>query len=378
MSAPHILILHNQPILPRDHPDAESEYEILETGDRVLDILAAAGYRVTRLGVGPNLEALLDALRADPPDAIFNLFEGLATIGQTEATMAGLLDWFELPYTGCPAQSLSMANDKYRAKLLLQAAGLPTPAFFVADRLPCPPSQLRWPVIVKPVTQDASVGIEQGSVVTSQKKLAARVARMLREYGPPVLVEEFVPGREFHVVVMDEPPDSAGRRVQRVLPLAEIAFLHKQENYWPIYSYKAKWKVRSREYRTTPLISPVEIDPALLAQLSDMAIRAFNLFECRDFARIDVRMDAANNFHILEINPNPFINSLAMINGLEAIGRSHEEFIVGMVEAALRRKGQSMYQHLITSAGTAKKVLKVPAPPVAASLPATTDEGVRV
>ncbi|MBL8800111.1 MAG: hypothetical protein JNM56_39885 [Planctomycetia bacterium] len=351
MSSPYVLILHNQPILPPDHPDAASEYEILETGDSVVATLTKAGYRVHRVGVGPDLRKFLETVNSDPPDVIFNIFEGLATIGQTEATMAGLLEWLDIPYTGCPAETLSLANDKYRSKLLLQGAGLPTPAFFSVDQTPCPPCSLRWPVIVKPASQDASVGIEQASVVTSQKRLNFRVARVQREYGPPVLVEEFIPGREFHVNVIDDPADDTGRVTQRVLPLAEIAFLQKDNsNYWPIYSYKAKWKTRSREYRDTPLLSPVELAPDLMAQLSDMSLRAYRLFGCRDFARLDVRMDENNQFYILEVNPNPFINSRAMTNGLEAIGRTHEDFIIGLVEAALRRKGQSAYAQLLAPA----------------------------
>src|SRR5205807_9704492 len=123
------------------------------------------------LAVQRDPSALLARVKKRRPDVVFNLFEGLADNYDTEAHVAGLLEWLELPYTGCPYQTLAMARRKHVTKLLLQGAGLPTAPFYVVTELPVPENPLGWPVIVKPADQDASIGLDQGSVVTDAQKL---------------------------------------------------------------------------------------------------------------------------------------------------------------------------------------------------------------
>src|SRR5260370_2133983 len=189
-----VVILFNEPILPLDHPDADSEHEILDTVDVVHRRLAAAGYEVKRLAIARAPAVLITGLQKLRPDVVFNLFEGLADFGNTEAFVAAILEWLGVPFTGSPYQTLCLARSKPLTKRLLQGAGLPTPAFCVVDELPVPPCPIEWPVIVKPATQDASVGLDQGSVVTDQLRLNERVASLLEAYGPPILVEQFIPG----------------------------------------------------------------------------------------------------------------------------------------------------------------------------------------
>src|SRR5918911_725330 len=204
-----VLILYNEPVLPADHPDADSEYEILYTVGEVHQVLAGAGYEVRRLGVSRDPAALLAGLREHRPDVVFNLFEGLADCADTEAHVAGLLEWLGVAFTGSPAQALRLARRKHLTKRLLRGAGLATAGFFVVEGLPVPECPLEWPVIVKPATQDASVGLDQGSVVTDQGRLEERVAQLLGAYGPPVLVEQFIPGREFNVALVEFDPGRA-------------------------------------------------------------------------------------------------------------------------------------------------------------------------
>lgn len=329
---PKVMVLYNEPVLPANHVEAASEHEVLTTTKIIGDMLVEAGYDVTRLGVGHDPEGLLTGIQGNRPDVVFNLFEGLATDGNTEATVAGLLEWLGVPFTGSPAAALALAHDKVSTKHLLQGAGLPTPGFFLVDALPCPDCPLDWPVIVKPALQDASVGIEQASVVTNQEQLRRRVAHVLERFGPPVLVEQFIPGREFHVMIVED--QGAGLCM---LPLAEIVFLEDDPGCWPIYSYDAKWKTDGREYEMTPLRSPVTLEDEPTERIATIGKQAYRLLGCRDYARIDVRMAPTGELFILEVNPNPFINSAGVINGLKAMGRSHAEFVIGLVEAALWR-----------------------------------------
>lgn len=326
----HVLVLYNQPVLPLDHADAESEHEIINTADTVCGHLRSAGFMVSQLGIARDPEILLAGLRGQRPDVVFNLFEGLADHCETEAVAAGLLDWLDIPYTGCPFQTLVVARDKARTKHLLRGAGLPTPGFLVVDEMPVPPCDLEWPVIVKPAGQDASIGLDQGSVVTDQERLEARVAYLLESYGPPVLVEQFIRGREFNVALIEAPD-------LRVLPPSEILFVETDPDYWPIVTYDAKWKPGSRDYEATPPRYPANVTARLAEKLGGLAKRAFRLLGCRDYARVDFRVRGSRPY-ILEVNPNPcFAPEAGLDGGLQSAGITHAEFTVGLVQAAFAR-----------------------------------------
>src|SRR5262249_20724409 len=225
----------------------------------------------------------------------------------------------------------ALALNKHLTKNLLRGAGLPTPEFFVVEDLPIPECRLEWPVIVKPATQDASVGLDQGSVVTDQRSLNRRVAAMLENYGPPVLVEEFIRGREFNVALIEVPD-------LRILPVSEILFEERDPNYWPIVTYDAKWRPSSREYRATPPRCPAEISRRLAERLSSIAYRAYRLLGCRDYARVDFRVRPSGKPYILEVNPNPdYSPSAGFAGGLRSAGCTHGQFTVELVQTALAR-----------------------------------------
>jgi D-alanine-D-alanine ligase len=333
---PSVLVLFNQPVLPLDHPDAGAEHDVLDTVKNTVAVLTAAGFDVRQLGVSYDPQPLLDEIRHRRPDAVFNLFEGLATQTSTEVSIAALLEWLGVPFTGSPAAALALGRDKIRTKHLLASAGLPTPAFRVVESAPAPAWDGGWPAIVKPACQDASVGIDQGSVVTSQEQLDDRVRYVLDHYGPPVLVEEFVFGREFHVNLVEHGPDPS----PLVLPLAEIAFRQTNPDHWPVYTFSAKWDVDSEEYRSAPLQEGVTIDPELMGRLREIGAKAFRLLLCRDYARLDVRMTDVGDFSVLEVNPNPYLNSQALVSGMEAIGKSHEHLVVELALGAIARGGK--------------------------------------
>jgi D-alanine-D-alanine ligase len=330
-SATRVLILYNQPVLPTDHPDADSEHEVLYTVEEVEKVLRQAGFPVSRLGVERDPAVLVKGLRKHQPDVVFNLFEGLADFGNTEAHVAGLLEWMGIPFTGSPSQTLSLARSKHLAKHLLKGAGLPTPDFFVVEDLPVIDCPLSWPVIVKPSDQDASVGLDQGSVVTSQEQLQDRVAYLLQTYGGPVLVEQFIHGRELCIGVIENPEVQA-------LPVAEILFVETAPGYWPIVTYDAKWKPGSRDYEATPPRYPAQVSPRLQQKLQALAVQAFRLLGCRDYARVDLRLRSAQWPYILEVNPNPDFSPMAGLSGgLQSAGINHGQFTLDLVERALAR-----------------------------------------
>ena len=136
MKSTRVLILYNEPVLPMSHPDAESEHEIFYTVDEVAKTLIAAGFGVTRLGASHDPARMVAAIEKKKPDVVFNLFEGTADQPGTEAVVAGLLEWLQIPFTGCPSGCLGLARTKHVAKTLLQGAGLPTAEFFSVEKGP--------------------------------------------------------------------------------------------------------------------------------------------------------------------------------------------------------------------------------------------------
>jgi D-alanine-D-alanine ligase len=335
MPSKRLTLLYNEPVLPAGHPEAESELEIVETMGIVQRILRNAGFVVSRLGVGNDLQTLIDGLCDQRPDAVFNLFEGLADRPFTEDVVAGVLEWQGIAFTGCPAVALSLARDKQRAKYLMRGADLPTAPFFTVHHTPVPKCRLTWPVIVKPALHDASVGIDQASVVTSQRQMERRVAHVLDRWGP-ALVEQFVGGREFLVSLLEVGPARRAKDPLVALPLAEIEFTDSE--VWPIYSYDAKWAPTSSEFKSSPLKVPVIVDDALQKRIVDVACRAYRLLGCRDYARVDLRVTPEGDPYILEVNPNPYINSIMLIDGLTAVNRGHSQFVCEVARAALARR----------------------------------------
>ena len=341
MPAPKVLVLYNKPQSAKDHPAAESEHMVVEIAEFMEQTLVAAGYRASLLGLGPEPNVLWRELKKRKPNAILNLYEGTLDDAETESYVAGLLNWSGIPYTGSSPQTLSLARAKHLTKLLLKGAGLPTADFIVMTDEPIPACQLRWPVIVKPAAQDASVGIEHSSVCQNQAELDARVKSVLATYGSPVLVEEFVPGREIFVALTALPE-------LRALPAAEILFPESKPGTWPILTYSSKWKIGSDDYDTTPPKYPADIAPDLAAQLGQLAMRAFHVLGCRDYARVDFRVNPRNEPFVLEINPNPEISDDACFGYiLKSAGIEFPDFLNSLIEQTLKRAaGLKPHPHL--------------------------------
>ena len=340
MQQPRVLVLFNRPALPAGHPDADSESDVLYSTQVVREFLANEGIESDEFGLGDDPDELLARLRDDRPEVVFNLFEGLADRLHTEAAAIGIMEWLDVPFTGCTTQSVVVARNKPLTKHLMVGAGLMTPEFFVVDGdQPCPANPHGWPMIVKPCGQDASVGIDQGAVVTNDRDLRDRVDLMLARYGGPVLVERFIAGREIHttlVELLDGPEPTA-------LPFSEILFGEGEKELWPIYSYHAKWDTESDEYDRTPVDVPVVLGDGLDERVVAAARRMYRLVGFRDYARVDARVTDDGRVYLLEANPNPSITSIMLRYGLEAIDWGHQEFVAHMARRAASRPRPPVY-----------------------------------
>jgi D-alanine-D-alanine ligase len=320
-----VLVLYNMPVLPEGHAEADSESEIVGTADAVHVVLRRAGFDVDCVGVGRDIAALPRILQDHRPEVVFNLFEGLADDPGTEAEFARIVEQCGIPLTGCPSRALRAGRDKPRTKRQLQRGGLHTPDFYAVDRLPPPTCCLPWPVIVKPGLYDASEGIDQASVVTEPSVLDRRVDVLWRRYGSPVLVEQYIPGREISIALVEAPD-------LQVLPPMEILFETRTDGGWPILTYDGKWRPGSPDYDTSPPRYAAPVDASLSRQLVDAAQRAFRLLGCRGYARVDFRVCPKGTPYVLEVNPNPDLSPDACLAGsLRSAAISYDDFIVGLV-----------------------------------------------
>jgi D-alanine-D-alanine ligase len=325
-----VLMAYNEPVLPLTHPDADSEHEILNVVDATMAELVRGGCDVQRCGIGRDLDGFHAVLCHRRPDVVFNMFEGFGDDPAAECRFAQLLEDAGVPFTGCSSRTLWEAGRKDLAKALFKEAGLPTPNFAVVNALPFVRCRLRWPVIVKPAFRDASIGIDQNSVVTSQVQLQQRVHHLAEAYGFPILVEEFIRGREISAAVVDWPE-------LKMLPMVETLFTGRNGD-WPIVTYHSKWRPGSPAYESTPLRYPAELPQDVAKRVTDVAQRAFRALGCRDFATVDFRLSDDGTPYLLEVNPNPgMAPSRCLTHSFELAGIRYSDYLIQMVHTAKLR-----------------------------------------
>lgn len=333
-----VLIVYNEPALAVDHPDYASEAGVLDSVERVSATLAARGHRVRPWGIGQSLrDFAVELAGQNGSDVAFNLFEGFGGVGRGEAEVAGMVELAGYPITGSPPECLALVRDKARTKWLLAGAGIRTAAFelFAADE---PIDDMRLerlmvqaPLIVKPAHEDASLGIGPQSVVDNHADLLEQVASVRQRYGA-VLVEQFIAGREFNAAVLALP-------TPQLLPVAEIEFCQKLSPAARIVTYDAKWAAGSADDLATPVRCPARLDQATHDRIEDVALAAFRHAGCRDFARVDLRMDDRGDLYVLEVNGNPDIGpSGGFDRALQAAGVAYDDFIERLVRAAHQRR----------------------------------------
>ncbi len=260
-------------------------------------------------------------------DCVFNLCEGIGGHSRFEDFVVATLELTGVPYTGCKPWAVTVAHRKHAANTLLSRSGTPIPAFVVCDGNKIP-ADLTLPVIVKPAAEDASVGIDAGSVCTSKKALKKRLAEMVEQWDE-VLVQEYVAGREFNVGFVGD----------QVLPIAELCFDNMPEGSWPILTYAAKWDVGSPEDLGSVPLCPADLTPELQKRVVAVARQAWeSLCGAEGYGRVDLRVDAQGQPFVLEVNPNPDISDAAGLSRMaKAAGWEYDALIAKIVDEALSR-----------------------------------------
>ena len=265
---------------------------ILETVEAVEAVLTADGHEHARIPVNPD-GRWVERVRRAKPDLAFNLCEGIDGVATLESSVISSLELLGIPYTGSGSWTTSICLRKHVVNTMLDAARLPVPRFGVA-RVGEPLPAVGYPAICKPAAEDASLGVEQRSVVKSARALSARVSEMHQEWDD-VLVQRFVAGREVNVGILGD----------QVLPIAEIDFSSMPDDYWRIVSYRSKWETGSDEDLGSVPRCPADLPDALTAELGRIAHAAWRVVGGRGYGRVDMRIDEAGRPWILEVNANP-------------------------------------------------------------------------
>lgn len=304
-----VALLYNQKpdsstSISRYENDEFAEWDNPETIDAVADALRER-CEVVKIDCNPaRLLDIISTLLREKPDICFNITEGIGAPSR-EAQIPALLDMMRLRYTASDPVTLCLALDKARTKEILSYYHIPTPPFRVIYSLRESMAFLDephdFPLIVKPLHEGSSKGIFERSVVYSTEELSRQLCEVLEHYHQPALVEQFLSGREFTVALIGN-----GESVE-VLPIVELLFEHLPQESRKIYSYEAKWLWDTPQNPVEVFRCPASISDALADKIRSICKRAFLALRCRDWSRIDVRLDEHGNPFIIDINPLPGI-----------------------------------------------------------------------
>lgn len=296
--------------------------DLSTTARAVTETLRALGHTVKLVPFGKDVAKLTRRLRTLRPDIVFNLAECPLESNDHEPHAAALLELLQVPYTGCGPVALALCKDKSRAKQILGAHHLPTPRFEVYSDGVRPSSRLSFPLIVKPQTEDGSLGIAEESIVKNRKELRTRVEFLREEHGQDAIAEEFLGGREFIVTVLGNGTTAAP---YRVLPPGEYVY-HSER--WRVCTFKAKWDEAHPSYAAVEACYPAMLPGALRRRLERLALVCAEVFALRGYARIDFRLDRRGLPHVLEVNPNPDLSPGAGISRTaETAGLTYGAFL---------------------------------------------------
>jgi D-alanine-D-alanine ligase len=304
--------------------------------DQLDAALSANGHTARRVAVDDSVDPLIKELRNPAPDLVFNLAESFRGKSALESNVAALLNLLDLRYTGSSPAGLILAGDKTLTKKVLAFHGIQSAKFATMYR-----GQSDWvgdisfPLLVKPPQEDASLGITQKSVVRDVKELLDVISATQQEYQSPVLVEEFIDGREFYVGVI-------GNSNVEALPIIELDFSKFPADLPRIASWEAKWgddgDEKGAQFEGTQSIFPTDLSEELTKKIQQVAIDSFQALRLRDYARIDLRVTASEEVYVIEANPNCYLEQnsefarAALKSGLE-----YPSLIARIIELATAR-----------------------------------------
>jgi D-alanine-D-alanine ligase len=310
-------------LAPGDPGDKYAEFDSDATISEITGALGSTGHEVVKIGHARNL--LKRVAAGEKWDIVFNIAEGVSGRNR-ESQVPAILEMFGIPYTGSDALAMGISLDKTVAKILVDYHGLPTPKFIEAhDAGDLEALDLRFPVIVKPSEEGTSKGVTNDSVAHDKASAVKRAEYVLKEYRQPALIEEFIMGQEFTIgVIGNEDPEA--------LPPLQVIIKGETELGDEIYT-QARVVNDEIDY-----LCPSPAPAALQDKMKKAAVEAYKILECRDFARIDYRVDKSGTPYFIECNPLPHLGLVdAFPMYAKATGRTYEQIIIEILNHGLKR-----------------------------------------
>ena len=338
-----ILMCYNAPasIFPvYNGKPAESENtfnDLSETGflnniTKIRKTLLKYFKNVETLAVDRNVQKIVNKINRFSPDAIFNFVESVEGISSYEYCTAGLFELLGFEYTGNTPFCLGNCLNKERTKNILRSFKIRTPKSFIFKKnneIQLKKFDLKFPVILKLLNEDASIGISEYSVVNDTDELKKQFDFLSNTYKQNIIAEEYIEGRELNVAIIGT----------TILPISEIDFAGLPENLPKIVTYDSKWFAESIYYEHTKPKCPADLDKKLKKKVTTIALEAFNALSCRDYARVDIRLDKSGRPYVIEVNPNPDISDdSGFARAAAAKGISYPELLNTIANFAINRK----------------------------------------
>lgn len=306
-----------------DPPDANAEFDHPSTIDVIAKAIESQGFKTKKIG---NASNLLEKLNHIDVDIVFNISEGISGRNR-ESQVPIILEMAGIPFVGADALTLGLTLDKVMAKKIFIAEKIPTPKFFeikTTDEL-VNTDHCKFPLIVKPRFEGSSKGLSESSRVENTEELKKQAEYIINAYKQPALIEEFISGQEFTVAVV-------GNDSPEAMPVVQIKIDGRLQLNNKFYTF-ARITSDRLEY-----ICPAKINQDLKEKLQELAIKTYLAVECRDFGRVDFRVDAKGHPYVLEINPLPSLSTEDVFKLVaENIGMTYEEMIGKILKSALKR-----------------------------------------
>jgi D-alanine-D-alanine ligase len=321
-----------QPTKPRkQNPESKAKKE-KEDRDEIFEALEKLGHKPFYQVLDGTTQSL-NTLAKCGADLVFNLTESFAGDDTKDMNIAAYLDLLGMRYTGGGPHAQLLAQDKAIAKKMFGFHGIRTPYFAMAYRGRIEHAHdIEFPLIVKPVSEDGSIGIDADAVVGSVKELMERVEYIQDEFDSPALIEEYIEGREIYAAILGSYEHA------QALPLVELDLSKLPKGTPKIATYDVKFEKNTEAYRKTSSHLVEDLDEETVAKLSETALAAYRAVKLRDYGRVDMRLTPKGDVYVIEANPNPWLSSKQEFSmAAKASGRTYTQLIGEIVDLAMAR-----------------------------------------
>lgn len=309
-----------------------SEYSFVLQINQIVEMLSAKYQIVESFAVSRDVTSLINKITSFQPDAIVNFVESVEGITNYEYCVAALFELLGIEFTGNTAVTLGNCLNKLRTKSILKSYGILTPEAFTLEpdeTLSRNKIKLKFPLIMKLEEEDASIGISEYSVVKNYNELKNHFEFLKKTYNKKVIIEEYIVGRELNVAILNG----------KVLPISEIDFTGLPENLPKIVTYDGKWIENSTYYNHTKPVCPAKLGSRIKKKIEKVALEAYRVMNCRDYARVDIRLSKENIPYVIEVNPNPDVSSdSGFARAAAASGVDYASLLETITNLALNRK----------------------------------------